>query len=358
MRRIILLSTALAGAALPAAADQIAVLGWGGAYTVSQVEAYHKPFTARTGVTVVSVDTDNPAAPIKAQVESGNITTDVASVEYADAVRLCDEGLVETIDPAILPAGVDGTPAIKDFLPGALSDCFVATDVFSTVLAYDKSRYADGAAPTRLADFFDTGKFPGKRGMRKSAKVNLEMALLADGVPAAEVYDALRTPEGVARAFRKLDAIKDQIVWWEAGAQPPQLLADGEVAMTIAYNGRIFNAAVSEGKPFAIVWDGQVYEFEGWVIPKGAPNLERAKEFVAFSTGSEPLAKAAEWISYGPPRKSSAPLVGKFHDGSVDMAPHLPTSPENMTNALASDYEFWVDHDTELNEQFNAWLAS
>ncbi len=36
---------------------------------------------------------------------------------------------------------------------------------------------------------------------------------------------------GVDRAFAKLDTIKDSVVWWEAGAQPPQLLADGEVVM-------------------------------------------------------------------------------------------------------------------------------
>jgi putative spermidine/putrescine transport system substrate-binding protein len=273
-------------------------------------------------------------------------------------VRLCDEGLLEQIDPAMLLPAADGTPAVDDFLPGSLADCFVATDVFSTVLAFDASKFAEGAKPAKLADFFDLEKFPGKRGMRKSAKVNLEMALLADGVPAAEVYGMLSTPEGIDRAFKKLDSIKDHIVWWEAGAQPPQLLADGEVAMTIAYNGRIFNAAISEGKPFEIVWDGQVYEFEGWVIPKGAPHLEQAKEFVAFSTGPEPLANAAEWISYGPPRKSSAPLVCMYQDGKTELSQHLPTSPENMTNALASDYEFWVDRDTDLNERFNAWLAS
>ncbi len=28
-----------------------------------------------------------------------------------------------------------------------------------------------------------------------------------------------------------------------------------------------------------------------------------------------------------------------------------------MSNALASDTEFWVDHDGELTERFNAWLA-
>ena len=71
------------------------------------MEAHHKPFTAKTGIKVVSVDTDNPATPIKAQMESGNVMTDVASVEYADAVRLCDEGLLEEIDPAMLAPAPD-----------------------------------------------------------------------------------------------------------------------------------------------------------------------------------------------------------------------------------------------------------
>jgi putative spermidine/putrescine transport system substrate-binding protein len=359
MKKTLLATTAaLAALATSASANEITVMGWGGAYTQSQVEAYHKPFAAASGVTVNSVDADNPATPIKAQVEAGNVTVDVASVEIADAVRLCDEGLVEVIDPAILPAAPDGTPATEDFIEGTLTECMVPTDVFATVIAYDTTKFASGG-PTTIADFFDTEKFPGKRGLKKGAKTTLEMALMADGVPAAEVYDLLETEEGVARAFAKLDTIKADAVWWEAGAQPPQLLADGEVAMTMAWNGRIFNAAVGEGKPFNVMWDGQVFEWEGWVIPKGAPNMEAALEFVKFSTSTEPLAAAAEWISYGPPRKSSAPLVGVFQgDGKTEMAPHLPTSPENQTNALASNLEFWADRDTELNERFNAWLAA
>jgi putative spermidine/putrescine transport system substrate-binding protein len=290
-------------------------------------------------------------------VEAGNVTIDAASVDYADALRLCDEGLLEPIDAATLPPAPDGTPAIDDFLPGAVTDCLVSTDVYSTVYAYDTTKYPENP-PTTVADFFDLEKFPGKRGIRKGAKGTLEMALLADGVPPAEIYTVLSTPEGLDRAFAKLDTIKADTVWWEAGAQPPQLLADGEVAMTVAWNGRIFNAAVAEGKPFKIVWDGQVYELEGFVIPKGAPNKDAALEFIKFATGTEPLAHAAEWISYGPPRKSSAPLVGLYQDGKTEMAPNLPTSPENMTNALASDYGFWVDRDTELNERFNAWISA
>jgi putative spermidine/putrescine transport system substrate-binding protein len=355
MKKILILSTALCGLAFAARAD-VTVMSWGGAYTVSQVEAYHKPYTAATGKNVVSVDSDNPAPAVKAMVEAGNVTVDVADVEYADAIRLCDDGMLEPIDPASLPAGADGVAAVDDFLPGALTDCAVATIVFSTIYAYDTSKFPEG--PTTMADFFDLEKFPGKRAMRKGAKANLEMALMADGVPAADVYATLETPEGVDRAFAMLDKIKAETVWWEAGAQPPQLLADGEVAMTTAYNGRIFAAAVSEGKPFEVVWDGQVYEYDLFVIPKDAPNKDEALEFIKFATSTQALADQAKWISYGPARKSSGPLVGLYQDGKTEMGPHMPTAAENLTNALPSSYEFWVDRDAELNERFNAWLAS
>ncbi|MTH76374.1 ABC transporter substrate-binding protein [Paracoccus aestuariivivens] len=359
MKRTLILTSALVAIAATAHAQdkEVNLLSWGGAYGNSHVEAYAKPFEAKAGVKVTVSDADNPATPIKAQVEAGNVTTDVASVEYADAVRLCDEGLLEPIDASILLPAADGTSAADDFIEGAVTDCFVGTDVYSMILAYDDSKYAD-AKPTGPADFFDTAKFPGKRTMRKGAKFNLEFALMADGVPAAEVYDVLATPEGVDRAFKKLDSIKNDVIWWEAGAQPPQLLADGEVSMAYAFNGRIFNAAQGEGKPFKIVWDGQIYEMEGWVIPKGAPHLEAAKEFIAFSTSPEPQARAAEFISYGPPRKSAAALVGNIEGTDVPMGPNLPTFADNMKEALGSNLDFWVDHDAELNERFNAWLAS
>jgi len=357
--KLLLTSTAVSAAMLASAASagELTIMSWGGAYTVSQVEAYHKPWMAATGHKINSVDSDNPAAPIKAQVEAGNVSIDIADVEYSDAVRYCDEGLLEEIDASALPAAPDGTPAADDFIEGALTDCAVANIVWSTVFAYDSSKIS-GEAPTSLADFFDTTKYPGKRGMRKAAKANMEMALIADGVAPDDVYSTLETDEGVAQALAKMDSIKDDIIWWEAGAQPPQLLADGEVLMTTAYNGRIFGAAVGEGKPFEIVWDGQILDFDLFVIPKGAPNKELAMDFIKFATGTEPLAAQASWISYGPARASSAALVGKYKDGETDMGPHMPTAPENMTTALVNNFEFWADRNDELSEQFNAWLLA
>jgi putative spermidine/putrescine transport system substrate-binding protein len=362
MKRIVRQSTlavaavALIGFANAASAESITVVSWGGAYTKSQVEAYHKPFTEMTGVEVVSADYNGGLAEVKAQVEAGNVTWDLIDLELADAVRGCDEGLLEPLDLAMLPPAPDGTPAEEDFLPGTLIDCAVATIVWTTIYAYDGTKYPDNP-PSTIADLFDLEKYPGKRALRKAPKINLEWALLADGVPRDEVYEMLSTPEGQDRAFAKLDTIKDHVIWWESGAQPPQLLADGEVVMASAYNGRLFNAAVAENKPFVIVWDGHVWDIDLWGMLKGAPNQDRALEFIKFSTDTQRLADQASWISYGPARQSSIALVGKHATAGVEMAPHMPTAPDNFKNALQNDYEFWADFADELNEKFNVWLA-
>jgi putative spermidine/putrescine transport system substrate-binding protein len=344
--------------ALPFAGRKLTVVSWGGAYTKSQIEAYHKPFAAKTGAEIASVDYDGGIAQIKTQVESGTQFWDVVDMEVADAALACGEGLLEKIDPAILPPAPDGTPAAEDFVPNAVTPCAVTTILFSHIVAYNSTAFPEGKRPTKLADFFDVAAFPGKRGLRKtSPKINLEMALRADGVAGADVYATLATPEGLARAFRKLDSIRPHVVWWEAGAQPPQLLADREVAMTTAYNGRIFDAKIAENQPFEIVWDGQIQELDVLAIVKGAKNADVARAFIAFATSTQPLAEQARYIAYGPARKSSLPLVGTHAATGIAMAPHMPNAPENSATAIQVDSAWWAERQEELNQKWAAWLA-
>ena len=109
MKKIInktLMATAISAAVAAGSvqAEDITVVSWGGAYTKSQVEAYHKPWMAQTGNTIVSEDYSGGLAEIKAQVEADNVTWNLVDVELSDAVRGCDEGILEVIDPSILPA--------------------------------------------------------------------------------------------------------------------------------------------------------------------------------------------------------------------------------------------------------------
>ena len=342
----------LAGAfaiAFSAHAAEVTVVNFGGANGDAQKAGFNKPFEAQTGNKVTVVEYNGEQAKIKAMVEAKHVNWDVVEVESGDIGRGCDEGLFEKLDWSKIAKKAD-------LIPEAPQACGVGFFVWSTALVYNADKLK--SAPTGWADFWDVKKFPGKRGMRKGARYNLEFALMADGVPAANVYKILGTDAGVKQAFKKLDQIKKDVVWWEAGAQPPQLLADGEVAMTTAYNGRIFGAAVGEGKPFTIVWDGQILDFDLFVIPKGAPNKALAMDFIRFSTDTQRLADQAKYISYGPARKSSSALVGMYKDGKTKMAPHMPTAPNNMKNALVNNFEFWADNDSQLNERFNAWIAA
>ena len=336
--------------------DSLTVVSWGGAYARAVTRAHYEPFEAVSGMTLAREDYNGGLAEIRTQVDTGNVHWDVVDLESFDAVRGCDEGLLELIPSDLLAAGADGTPAAEDFWPETLTDCGVGAVFYSTIVAYHPDRFS-GVKPNVIGDFFDLGRFPGRRGMRRSPLVNLEFALLADGVAADEVYAVLDTPAGMDRAFRKLETIRDETVWWEAGAQPPQMLADAEVAMSTAYNGRIFNAQVLEDQPFVIIWDGQVLDVGQIAIVAGTPHLTAALAFLRFSSSAASMARLTGEIAYSPTRRSALPLVTTHRATGVPMLPHLPTSPDNLARVVTKDTRWWSEHLDEVNERFSAWLA-
>lgn len=341
--RSLLVATSLLALVLPASAEEnMTIVTFGGAFESAVEKAFLEPFTKENSVTVVKEQYDGGLAKLRGMVEAGNTTWDLIDLESNDAITGCDEGLLQKLDPKLLGD-------TSDFIAGAVLPCAVASMVWSTVYAYDTTRLQ--TAPTTIADFFDTAKFPGKRGLRKSPKGAMEWALIADGVPVTDVYKVLGTPEGVDRAFAKLSTIKSDIVWWEAGSQAPQLLADGAVTMTMAYNGRIRTAQLEDKRPFAVVWDGQVYDYEWWGIPAGAKNGAAASKFIEYASSPDNIWKLSNFIPYAPPRKSATDKVAK------DVIPHLPTAPENFKNALQVDSEFWADNLDSINNRFLNWLG-
>ena len=352
--RIAIALLAGVGAAL-SSAESVTVVSWGGSYARACEEAYLKPFAAEAGIEVLLEDYNGGLSEVRSQVEAGSVHWDIVDIQFPDLIRGCDEGLFETLDTASLAPGADGSSAEDDFYPDLISRCGVAMLFFSTVVAYNHER-TTGEVPITIQDFFDLDRFPGRRGMRRTPLANLEFALMADGVPASEIYAVLDTEDGVDRAFRKLDTIKDHVVWWDAGAQPPQMLADGEVVMSTAYNGRIFNAQVLENQPFTIVWHGQVLEISNLAIVAGSRNLDAARQLVAYASRPSSMAAISRYIAYSPSRRSAQGLVSTHLATGISMGPHMPNSPENTKLALRSDWQWWADNGDEMNERFGAWL--
>jgi putative spermidine/putrescine transport system substrate-binding protein len=342
MKMPTLLATLAVALSLPALAQQqLTVVNFGGANANAQKKAFYEPYE-KTGTKVVAVEYNGEQAKIKVMVDTKNVTWDVVEVESPDAARGCDEGLFEKLDYSKI-----GNKA--DFVPAAVTDCGIGIFVWSTVMAYNGDKLKVG--PKTWADFWDVKKFPGKRGMRKGARYNLEFALMADGVKPADVYKTLATKEGADRAFKKLGELKSSIQWWEAGAQPPQFLVAGDVVMSTVYNGRI-DAANREGKNLVIGWTGGIYDLDYWVIPKGDPNKDAALKFIAFASTPAAQAEYARNIAYGP---TNTKALAKLDAKTLS---NLPTAPANAKDALQFNLKFWADQGEDLEKRFASWATN
>jgi putative spermidine/putrescine transport system substrate-binding protein len=346
MSRIAIAVVLTVTAAAPGSAeDALRLLSYGGAYQAVQRKVEFDPFEKATGIKVVDSTWFGDIGKIRAMVEARNVNVDVILGDVSDAIQGCNEGFLER-----LPVGAFGDPA--DYLTGNVSDCAVPTEVVSVIYAYNADRIpaAWGAArPQTIADLFDTKKFPGKRAFSSRVLGGLmEMVLLADGVPPAKVYDVLGTKEGLDRVFAKLDAMKDDIVFYTSNAQPAQLLASGEVALIQSSNGRIY-AANHDGNHFVPVWDGQVEYPDVWFVPKGG-NKDLAVKFLKFITEPKVMAALTNDIPYPPARRSALPFV------SDAMKPNIGTS-HDLSRGIASNMIWWSEHSTDINQRFQTWLA-
>ncbi len=334
-------SVGLVGLVGQAQAADITVVNFGGANGTAQKTAYIEPFEKATGNKVVAVAYNGELAKLKAMVETKTVSWDVLEIEAGVIGRACEEGMLEKIDFSKI-----GKKA--DFMPEAIHECGVGTFVWSTVLAYNADKLK--TAPTGWADFWDVKKFPGKRAMRKGARYNLEFALMADGVPTKDVYKVLATKDGVERAFKKLEELKPNIQWWEAGAQPPQFLVAGDVVMTTAYNGRI-DSAQREGRNLQVVWAGSIFDLDYWAIPKGSKNKAAAEKFIAYASSAEAQKNYAQKIAYGPTNNTALKLL------DAKTLAGLPTAAANVKNAVGNNLKFWTDHGEDLEQRFTAWAV-
>ncbi len=349
-RRTLLQSLAAAtlasGARLPAHAaesKELTIMSAGGAWQAAQREAWYKPFAQKMAITFNEEVTDEGLAKVQAMVQSGNVPIDLVTVETATVLQGGDTGVLQKLDYSRI-APRDG------FLEGSALDAGMGLDVYGDVLAYDTTVLKDG--PSSVLAAFDIGKYPGKRALRKVPQNNLEWALMADGVAPGEVYKVLATSKGVDQAFKKLDSIKGDVIWWTAGAQPPQLLASKEVVMTTAWNGRIQNPIDHDHAPFRIAWEHEILEYDMISIPKGAQHEDLAYAYLAYIAQPDINGRLAQFIPYGPVVKAAIEKIPE------DVVSKLPNAPDHMKNHLVADPQFWGDYGDDLNRRFNAWLAS
>jgi putative spermidine/putrescine transport system substrate-binding protein len=308
---------------------------FGGVYQEAQREGWLKPYTALTGVQFQESE-ESSNATIKAQVESNNVEWDVVDVGN-DFGLDGNADLLEPLDYSLIKQ--------DEILPGFATTYRVGDITYGVVLAYNTDKTA-GKVPEGWADFFDTAKIPGKRGLWKySTGGVLEFALMADGVKPADLY----TPKlDVDRAIKKLDTIKDDIVWWGSGAESQELIGSGEVAMSMIWNGRGYSAKHTDNKPVEMQWNQQILTADYFVVPKGTPNKQVAMEFIAWATCANNNAAVSDKIPYGPTNKNAKANPAVVQDLAV-------TNVDENTGYFNDAY--LIDNFDAIDAPFQAWLT-
>ena len=320
----------------------LTVVSWGGAYQDAQREVYFRPWAQARGQRLLEETWDGGVAQLRARGASGASTWDLVQVEGEELLIGCAEGLFERLDFAAI-GGRD------NYIPKAVQDCGVGAILYAFVLAWDRARLRE--PPRGWADVFDTRRIQGRRALRRGPKTTLEIALLADGVASDQVYGVLATEAGLERAFRRLDTIRPDILWWERGAEPVRWLASGEVALAVAYNGRIAAANANDGQDFGIAWAQNLYTLDSWVIMRGSPNRERALDFLNFAGQAQQQALLPPRIPYGVTARGANDRLPRA------VLAQLPTAPQNAEQALRIDDHFWLANIDRLNRRFEAWLG-
>ncbi|MCA9864419.1 MAG: ABC transporter substrate-binding protein [Thermomicrobiales bacterium] len=317
---------------------EVRVQSWGGAFQDAQREAYFIPFQELSGIKVIESEGPDPSK-IKAMVDTGNVEQDVVQMDRSDIMLLEKQGdYWEEIDYSLFDVdNIDESHRYKysvDMLP------------YATVIGYRTDAFPEG--PNTQADFWNQEAFPGPRTTTAGTggvTPFLEAGFIANGTALDAIY-----PMDIEQGYEYFNAIKPYVAkFWEAGAQPAQMLTDNEVVMAHSWNGRM-HAIQQEGAPVKVVWNEAQLATDVWAVPKGAANAENAMKFSAFITLPVSQARLSYLIPYGSVNKASAALM------TPEQLENLPTSPAYLDLMSIRDIAWWVDNRDAVTSRWNEWI--
>ncbi|NHU45555.1 ABC transporter substrate-binding protein [Rhodococcus koreensis] len=322
--------------ASPGAENAMTFVSWGGDGQALQEQYWTDPFAEQNGITVVQ-DSPTDYAKLQAMVQSGNVSWDVVQVATDVAVAKCGE-LLEPIDRTV----VDMSQIDPDLI---FSDCGLPVLQQSFVMVYNEDLFGNNP-PTSIADFFDTAKYPGKRGMWDYAVPGqLELALMADGVAPENLY-----PLDYERAMAKLATLRNDVSWYGTTAQSTEQLNSGGVAMALVYSGRAHTAA-KDGAPYAPVWNTAMRATDQLTIPKGAPNKEAAQKFLSYIATPAPQEQLAEAVPYAPTVEGSSVELDEL--GRKFSA----TESGHLDDTHIVDMKWWSENNDRVDQAWLTWQA-
>jgi putative spermidine/putrescine transport system substrate-binding protein len=315
---------------------------WGGALSAMEKEAFIDPAEKLFNVKIVNASPTNQAK-IKAMVEAKAVEWDLVDVGGRSIFAGRDQGFLESIDYKIVTNA-------KNLDKRWVHSHGVYTSTGATLIAWNTKAFPAGKGPQSWKDFWDVKNVPGPRGLYKLMYYNYEAAMLAAGVKESEMYPV--TPEKAKQAIAKVKEIKPHVkVWWTAGAQPPQLLSSGELAMCSVWSGRLFDA-LKEKAPVDFTWKDGIAWGNAWVVPKGTPHKDLAMKILNSALTDEAQTRLLKIGVYGPVLESAAKKA------TAEQTKQLVMHPDNLKRMMLLNDEQAGMYMTKYEEDWNKMLLA
>ena len=322
------------------AAGRLMVRTPGGVFDDVKRKAVYEPFRQETGIEIVPVPAT--AAKMLAMFKAGQVEIDCIDTGNDVLLQLEEARALIPIDYKAFTYTDQA-----DIEPGVRLPYQVGSFVYAFAMTYNTGVFPTGKEPKSWAEFWDIKAFPGPRTMAgiESGAPNLEIALIADGVPMDKVY-----PLDLDRAFKSLSRIKPSVAkFWDTGALSTQMMADKEAVLGILWNTRV-QSAIDGGAPLAVQWNQNQILVQSYGIPKGAKNAEAAAKFIDYSISP---AVQSRWMS----AYKAIPVNKKaYASTSKDMIDPATNMPWTVSRGFMTDIQWWSENRAKVSQMWSNWV--
>lgn len=300
----------------------LTVLTFGGRIAQTQKKVLFAPYSQLSGHPLVCKPWNGEPGTLRAQDTHPTQGLAAVMMECSSLHIGCEMGLLAT--------EADSRNQKVCSLPSASIDY---------AMAWDRFRFE---VPPGWADFWDVARHPGRRSLRRDPRTTLEIALLADGVPADALYRVLASREGLNHAFMKLDQIRPYIAWWSTPEEAGQILLSGGALMGLVPTGEILGARDDNHDKFGLHWKQRLLVQYGWGVPRSAAHNNAS---LALTSWLEQPAQKQAFANAWP----SLPSMQDITAAGGALSPLPP--------ATLVDDSFWGQNLPAIAERFHHWAA-
>ncbi|MEU9823247.1 extracellular solute-binding protein [Pseudonocardia alni] len=304
-------------------------VNYGGVGLEAAQKGWLDPFSEKTGVQFAT-DSPSDLAKVKAMVEAGNTSWDVIDIDVSQAGANC--GTLFEKRPADLDISTIDPKYVTD-------DCGVPIITQAVTLVYNKKLFGANP-PTRITDYMDQARFPGKRMLFNNATGSAEPLLMAAGVPAEQVYPLdWKRLEGAVRE------LGPNLVAQPTLAQMGASLESGDFAMCLCYTGRTA-LAQKNGADVGIVWDSTWVGWDGAYAIKGSKAPQAQTAFLQYLATPESDG-FYRYLPYG------STITGAQPDVPADFQAAMPEfNRDAIKHESVMDVTYWRD---DVDAKFAEW---